>query len=169
MPLGPFDSEIFPIVVVLKQLDTAATESAGAYNHVMREPILVDTDGDGIGEYPSELYASETKVPGQLESNSTELFNMMSGGNLPESNIFVSFSRGRLEMLGLMDTDGRPKIKTGDRWVRAEDMAGNVMWTFNRPDAGLVCEEIRMSDAFIGGRSNWFLATFKSRKVGPTL
>ena len=109
------------------------------------------------------------EVPAQLESSALEALTMASGGNLPTSDIFVSFSRGRLESLSLMGSDGKPLIKPGDRWVRLEDMIGNTMWTFDQPNEGLVCEEIRMSDAFLGQRSNWFIATFKSRKEGPTL
>ena len=168
MGLGPFDSEINPMMAVLKQFDTVAGDAAGAFDDELDEPVLTDGDGDGVGEMPSAIYSAEIKVPGQLESSALEALTMASGGNLPTSSILVSFSRGRLEGLGLMNADGRPKIKPGDRWVRLEDMRENVMWTFDRPDEGLVCEEIRLEDAFLGGRSNWFLATFNSRKEGPT-
>jgi len=171
MGLGPFDSEIFPMMIVLTQFDPASVSSAGGYDDIAREPILTDGDGDNIGEYPSQLQTAEVKVPGQVESSSLEALSMSAGGDLPDSSIQVSFSRGRLESLSLMNADGRPKIKKGDRWIRLEDMSGNIMWTFDRPAGGLYCDEIRMSDAFIGGRSNWFLATFKSRrgKQGPLL
>ena len=159
------------MVVVLRQWEPIATEAAGGFDHTMREPYLVDGDGDGIGEIPDELYSdTDLKVPAQIESSSMEALSMGSGGNLPGSSILVSFSRSRLESLSLMNADGRPKIKPGDRWIRLEDPAGNIMWTFDRPNAlGLYCEQIRLLDAYLGERSNWFLASFNSRKQGPTL
>jgi len=170
MGLGVFDSEIFPMVVVLKQWTPIAAEAAGGFDHTMREPYLVDGDADGLGEPPAALYGAEVEIPAQLEVSAIEALTMTSGGDLPNSSILVDFSRGRLESLSLMNADGRPKIKKGDRFVRLETTAGEIMWTFDSPDAGgLYCDQIRLLDAWLGGRSNWFQATFVSRKKGPTL
>lgn len=174
MGLGPFDSEIFPMRAVIQQFTPAAAESAGKLNHVMRERYLVDGDADGIGDEPSELYDGDPiSVLCQLERQSLEQLEMASGGDLATSQILISFSRGRLasHTPTLIDTTtGKPKIKKGDRLVRIETPGGDKVWTFDTPVTNaLYCEQILLSDAYLGEQSNWFLSTWKSRKVGPTI
>lgn len=168
MGLGPFDSEIDPVVAVITQFTPAAAEAAGKLDHTMRERLLVDGDGDGKGEEPSELYGAEIKVRCQLERRSLEVLSMGAGGDLATSEILISFSRGTLASFTptLIDvTTGNPKIKKGDKLVRIEHLDGSKAWTFT---GALYCEEILLSDAYLGERSNWFLSTWKSRKRGPT-
>lgn len=171
MGIGPFDTEIFPMIAVIQQFTPAAAESAGELNHIMRERYLVDGDGDGIGDEPANLYDGDpVKVPGQFERQSLEELTMGSGGDLATSQILISFSRGRLASLSLIDTStGKPTIKKGDRLVRVETPSGDKVWTYDSPITNaLYCDQILPSDAYIGQQSNWFLSTWKSRKRGPT-
>jgi hypothetical protein len=167
MGLGPFDTEIWPALAVIEQFAPAAAESAGKLDHTLRERKLLDGDADGVGDEPAELYAAEIKVRAQFERRKLEDLVMGAGGDLADSEIMISFSRGTLASFTptLIDaTTGNPKIKKGDKLVRIENLKATPVWTFSRP---LFCEEIVLSDSWLASEANWFLSIWKSRRQGP--
>jgi hypothetical protein len=166
MGFGPFDSEIFPLIAVIRKLDTAATEAASGYDPVFREPYLTDSDDDGIGE-PDTQYGPEIRIRCQLESDDQERLTMGPGGNTPGTFITLSIFRAALSEQGLLGADGKPAIPVSARLTGLETVRGETMWTYDRPD-WLHIEEIRMADAHLANRNNFFLFECRSWKEGPT-
>jgi hypothetical protein len=172
MGFGPFDTEVFPLVAVIRTLDTAATEAASGYDPLFREPLLTDSDDDQIGE-PDTVFGDEIRLIMQQESDDQERLTMGPGGNLPGTFITLSVFRSRLEENGWLGADGNPTIKVGARLVRIEAVDGEKQWTYGTSDEDgeprwLHLEEIRMADAHLAGRNNFFLTEWRSRKEGPT-
>lgn len=170
MGFGPFDTEIHPLVAVIRTLDTAATSAASGYDDVFREPLLTDSDDDQIGE-PDTVFGSEIRLIMQQESDDQERITMGPGGNLPTTFITLSVFRSRLAEGGWLGADGNPTIKVGARLLRIESMDGEKQWTYGTSEEEprwLHLDEIRMADAHLAGRNNFFLWEFRSRIEGPS-
>lgn len=167
MGLGPFDSLIFPVSAIVQRVDTVATESASGYNHRFREPTLTDGNADGIGE-PDLVMAAAITIPAQVEKSRLEDLTMGEGGDIPETMLTLTFSRGDLRSLGLIDSSGRIKLRRGmDRLIRLDDPTAEKMWTFDQPPGGLYLTEIGPADSWIGMSLNHILAVFEDKPRGP--
>ncbi len=167
MGFGPFDTEIHPLIAVIQPLDTSATEAAGGYDDELREPILTDSGDDGIGE-PDTQYGPQFEIRVQVESDDQEVFNIGQGGTLPRTFITLSIFRQRLKSQGLLGTDGKPTFANGARLLKLKALNGETQWTYDRPD-WLYLEEVRLADAHLAGKNNFFLTEWKSRQEGMTV
>lgn len=152
---------IYPSVVVLRQLDTDATRTAGAYDDEFREPKLVDGDADGIGE--SQLVEqAELKLSAQVATRRFEFAEQSFHGQVPESDdLELTFHMRDLTAKGLVAADGRAKLVPGDRLDRIEDRTGAVMHTFPNPP-GMFLVAARPS-GFLQGVRNLLVCTFSAR------
>ena len=99
---------IFPFIAELHRLDTQAMAlgDAGAgvppgYDDDFKEPILVDTDDDGVGE-PFRREHPPVRVPCQVEPEAFEALRMATSGNTPRSSFDLIFHFRDLERLGLV-------------------------------------------------------------------
>src|SRR5690606_35219590 len=106
---------IFPFMAGLHRLDTQAM--APDYDEEFKEPVLVDSDDDGVGE-PFRREHPPVRVPCQVESEAFEALRMATSGNTPRSSFSLVFHFRDLERLGLVDA------ATGDALIRPSDRLG---------------------------------------------
>lgn len=122
---------IFAYMVKIGRLDTASmgVENPAGYDDVLREPVLVDSDGDGVGEpRRREILVS---LPAQISTASWEQLRLSAGGLAPESEIAICFDRDDLDEAGLIDVStGESVLRLSDRLVSIEDMDGVPIITF---------------------------------------
>jgi len=119
---------IWTYTVVIGRLNTAAMEAAGVYNDVLREPVLSDSDGDGVGETVRE--ETELEVPAQIATDTWEKLRLAAGGLAPSTEIAIAFDREELEIADMLDTTGETLLRQSDRLIRVDDMDGVTIMTF---------------------------------------
>jgi hypothetical protein len=155
---------IFPEIAVLRFLDTEAQRAAGDYDDVFREPKIPDT-GDRLGTLV-RTESPETKVPAQVSTFSHErLAQMAHGAALDTPNLELTFHLRDLQRLGLVATDGRPRIQVGTRLDRIENRAGVVLYTYPDPP-GMYVTAARHSGHMLGQPNLW-VVTLSDRREGP--
>lgn len=103
---------IFPFLVGYRPLDLSATETAG-YDYEFREPAL-DDDGTQFGA-STRREAAEVRIKAQIEPEMLDSLRMFASGDTPESEFVLIHHFKDLERDGLVDGDGNPAIKKGDR------------------------------------------------------
>jgi hypothetical protein len=106
---------IFPFIAELHRLDTQAM--APDYDEDFKEPVLVDSDDDGVGE-PFRREHPPVRVPCQVEPEAFEALRMATSGNTPRSSFDLVFHFRDLEQLGLVDA------ASGDALIRPSDRLG---------------------------------------------
>jgi hypothetical protein len=95
-------------------LNTQAQEAAQEYDSVLREPIKIDTAGDGIGS----LARRETviTVPCQVGNRRYENRQQTNLGNDPDADFVLYFFAKDLEAVGLFDpATGKALIQVATR------------------------------------------------------
>lgn len=109
-----------PVEAIWHELDIAASRAVdpdGApttgFDPDYHEPYRWDKSDNTLGD--SRVYRTEVLVPCQVEIKSFEEVNQEYHGDTPITNIVLVFHRQDLRDLGLLNVDGRPKIKTGDK------------------------------------------------------
>jgi hypothetical protein len=166
---------IFPFLAELCRLDSQATGNAdpdgegplsGGYDPDFQEPVLVDSDDDGLGlstrrEHPP------VRLPCQVEAKVFDELQMAAAGNTPDTTIELLFHFRDLEHQGLVDQEsGQALIHPGDRLAGLYDAAGTLVFTVTNPP-GLFVREARPL-GFGLGRSrpqrNLLLVTFEDRR-----
>jgi hypothetical protein len=115
---------IFAFLAELYRLDTKALatedpDGAGplvsGYDPDFKEPVLVDTNDDGLGERIRKEH-SPVRVPCQVEPDSFEVLQEYASGNSPRSRIRLVFHFADLERMALVDSaSGDALIRVGDR------------------------------------------------------
>jgi len=142
---------IFPFLAEIHRLDTAATATedpdgtgplAGGYDPDFKESVLVDQDGDGVGERVREEHAP-VRIPCQVEPEVFDQLRMLASGNAPRSNIDLVFHFKDLERLGLVDpASGDALVRPGDRLSALYDKAEELVQQIQTPP-GLYVSEAR--------------------------
>lgn len=120
-------------IAVVSRFDTDATAAVvgGGYDQEFDEPVPVD-DGSQLGA-SSRRYMSEIRIPTQLDRRSWGDQQMTKGGRQVVADIILTFHWPDLENMGLIDAEGEPVLKKGDRIDRIETVAGVVESTFKNP------------------------------------
>ena len=86
---------IFPFLADIRRIDTAAMATSeldgvgpltGGYDSDFKEPVLVDRDGDGIGERMRAEHAP-VRIPCQVDTKAFEELRMFAAGNAPRSHV----------------------------------------------------------------------------------
>lgn len=134
---------IFPFVAELHRLDTVAMATrAPGYDDDFKEPALLDSDGDGVGD-PYRREHPPVRVPCQVEPETLEALRMTPSGNTPQSSLQLVFHFRDLERLGLVDDrTGEALIRVGDRLGGLFDTEGRLVWAVRTPP-GLYVTEAR--------------------------
>lgn len=142
---------IFAFLAEVFRLDTAAMaasdpDGAGpltsGYDPDFKEPVLVDTNGDGVAE-PFRREYTPVRVPCQVEPEALEALRMFASGNAPRSSVDLVFHFRDLERLGLVDAaTGDALIRPGDRLGALFDVKGQLVQRVRTPP-GLYAKEAR--------------------------
>lgn len=163
MPRGRL---IFPFVVELAQLDTAATAGspapgiASGYDPVFREPIRIPASGSQAGS----KVRVETMIQfrAQIEPDQQERLEEMVSGDSPNSRMGIVAHFRDLESANLVGSDGRPLIRKRDRLTRILTTSGALVEEIPDPP-GLYVVEVQSRGFGPGGRRNLLLITFENR------
>ncbi len=160
---------IFPFLAELRRLDTDAMATlAPGYDEDFKEPALLDTDGDGVGESYRREHPP-VRVPCQVEPQTIEALRMTPAGNTPQSSLDLVFHFRDLERLGLVDSlTGEAFIRTSDRLSGLFDTEGNLVWAVRTPP-GLYVTEARPAGFGLfrlRPRRNLLIVSFNDRPSG---
>ena len=168
---------IFPFLAELYRLDTRATATTdpdgagpltGGYDPDFKEPVLVDRDGDGIGERIREEH-DPVRVLCQVEPDAFEAMRMMASGNVPKSSIELVFHFADLERLDLVDAaTGDALVRPGDRLAAIRDVEGTLIQSIRTPP-GLYVTEARPTGFGLGRARpsrNLLMVSFSDRQTG---
>jgi hypothetical protein len=164
---------IFEFVAELCRLDTASMAAdpdgtgphESGYDADFREPVLRDSDDDGIAE-PFRRELPSVRIPCQVEPSSHEALRMTPSGNAPRSALGLVFHFRDLERLALVDAaTGDALIRPGDRLNALYDTRGRLVQAIRTPP-GLYVEEARPIGFGLdldGPSRNLLLVSFRDR------
>jgi hypothetical protein len=160
---------IFPFLAELYRLDTVAmaTQPPG-YDDDFKEPALLDSDGDGVGDAFRREHPP-VRVPCQVEPETLEALRMTPSGNTPQSSIDLVFHFRDLERLALVDaTTGEALIRTSDRLGGLFDTEGQLVWAVRTPPGLYVTEARHAGFGLFRGRPrrNLLVVSFNDRPAG---
>lgn len=151
---------IFPFLIELAPLDTAATESTdpdgagpltSGYDALFRAPVKVLADSDDQVGVKARVEGALIQLPAQIEPDQMEQLAMLLSGESPESNRFrVVCHYNDLEDQGLVNADGTPAVRKRDRLTRILDLDGNLVETIPNPP-GLYVEQVMSRGWGLGG------------------
>lgn len=168
MPRGRL---IFPFLVELAQLDTAATEAdpdgagplTSGYDETFREPVsILAQPTDQVGELVRE--ESVITFPAQIEPAMFERLEMFLGGRSPLSRFGIIAHFRDLENANLVDVaTGKPKIQINDRLARILNMKGELVEVIPNPPGLFVHQVQSLGFGFVDTR-NLLLIAFEDRK-----
>jgi len=136
--------------------------SSALYDDDYREPVKVDTDGDGVGEDTRKELATIV-VPAQVERDREELQRLTASGDVPDSAVGLVVHLRQMEREGLVDANGELAIHKNDRLVKIADRQGNTVNDFSRVQ--LYCTEVRRLSADVGSTSNCALLMFAEQRA----
>lgn len=171
MPPGARGRLIFPFVVELAQLDTAATaadpDGAGpltsGYDEDFREPVTVLADpADQVG-VSARVESGPIQFRAQIEPSMFERLEAMISGGSPKSRFAIVAHFRELERDGLVGPDGAALIRKNDRLVRILTTKGALVRDIPDPP-GLFVHQVQDRGFGPGGQRNLLLITFEERE-----
>ena len=172
MSVGARGRLIFPFLVEIAQLDTAATAAdpdaggplTSGYDPIFRAPVKVlAAPTDQLGA-DSRVESGPITVRAQIEPAQFEALEMMLSGDSPNSRFAIVLHYRDLEAAGLVDpTTGRPLIRKRDRLVRILTTKGVPVETIPNPP-GLFCTQVQSTGFGPGGSRNLLLLVFEDRE-----
>jgi hypothetical protein len=165
MPKGRL---IFPFVATFQLLDTEATKTnpppgfTSGYDKEFEEPVVYDSDGDGIGE----LHRIEVPavVECQIQARDWETLQQITSGRSTTGEIEITLFRHELEQKGLLKVNGFPKIHENDRLEKIESVDGKLILEFVSPHKLYVVET--RTESFMSNGPNLIAVVLQSRVEG---
>lgn len=148
---------IHPLVAVIGQYDTTATNAAARYDRDFREPGRLAKGTMARVEKPERL-----RLPAQIEPDVGEQQRQVATGNDPQLAYKITLHFADLEVRGLVDSKGNAKINLGDRLVQIENVAGQVLWT---PPQEMLCVFVEPRGFGLGGARNLLVLTFRDETM----
>jgi len=166
---------IFKFLAEVHRLDTrtlavddpdGAGPLTGGYDPDFKEPVLVDTNDDGIGERTRQEFPP-VRVPCQVDTKVFDELRMLASGNAPRSRLDLVFHFKDLERMGLVDAaSGDALIRSGDRLAAIRDLCGDLVQEVRTPP-GLYVTEARPIGFGLNmqrPRRNLLLVAFEDRQ-----
>lgn len=164
---------VFPFLVELAQLDTAATEGdpdgagplTSGYDEDFREPVMVlAAPGDQTGA-SARVESGPIQFRAQIEPAMFERLEMLLGGESPDSRFAIVAHYRDLERLNLVDaTTGKPLIRKNDRLVRILNCdSGDLIEEIPDPP-GLFVRQVQSRGFGPGRTRNLLLIEFEERE-----
>lgn len=172
MPRGRL---IFPFVVDIAQLDTAATaadpDGAGpatsGYDPWFREPIIVDPGGDVSTTGDPVRVERVVQLRAQIETAQNEELIMMVTGRSPSSQMSLVFHYRDLEAAGMVESvSGRPVLRgPGDRLAAIRNPRTLELIEEIPRSPGLYATEVQSIGFGLGPTRNLLLVKFQERTL----
>lgn len=158
---------IFPFLVDVGQVDTVATAAVvdGGYDDEFREPIIVPpVSGSGRGTVSREEATYTYKC--QIEPTVFEALQAMATGQSPNSEIMLVMHFRDLEIDGLLDSNGKPLIRRGDRFIQIRDYKTGDVIEVIPSSPGLYVSEVRSTGFGLSSlKRNLLFVTFEEREL----
>ena len=157
---------LFPHDITIAQLDTAATETGPpGYDDIFKAPKLTAT-ANGIGTI-GRIEKAPIVVPAQVETDALDALTQLASGNMPKTDIILTFHFDDLIRLGLVETaagrEDREALKVGDRIVKITSQTGEEVYEPPFPP-GLYIKELRHTGYM--ERRNLVMAILEDREQG---
>jgi hypothetical protein len=158
---------IFPFLVDIAQVDTVATAAVtdGGYDDVFREPIMVPpVSGSGRGTISREEVTYTYKC--QIEPDTFQALDSMISGKSPNSEITIVMHYKDLELDGLVDSSGKPLLRTGDRMAQIRHYRTGAVIEEIPSSPGLYVVQVRSEGFGLSSLArNLLFVTFKEREL----
>lgn len=171
MPRGRL---IFPFLIDIAQLDTAATaadpDASGpaisGYDPDFREPIVLPPTDDSSAVGEAVRVEKLVQLPAQIEPEQQDKLVMMVTGQSPSSRRTLIFHFADLERLGMVEADtGRPTIRTSDRLAAIRNFRTGELIESIPEQPGMFATEVRSIGFGLGPTRNLLLAVFEERST----
>lgn len=166
---------IFKFVADIRRLDTEATadvelaDGRKGYNNTFRELEKASDPGGGAVGVEVRQEFDPLIIPCQVEPMKWEDTQRVSDGDDVSSMIKLVFHRRWFEQNNMLDSNGLPKLRKGDRLDSIKDRSGNVIQKFGDHPDGVYLYSI-MPDSFglnmRQPKPNLFVALFNNRPKG---
>lgn len=152
---------INPFYLKIAQLDLEAMNTGSAFDPVFREPKPAGGGAD------SRVEKTAVYVPAQIEVGTYERMSMQADGDDPDSRIIFVFHFQDLEDAGMVDANGQPTLRLGDRAVSIHRYSDeSLIQILGLDGKGIFVTELQpQSFGLSGGERNLLLATFENRNV----
>lgn len=158
---------IWFFLIDIAQVDTVATAAVvdGGYDDVFREPIMVPpVSGSGRGAISREEVTYTYKC--QIEPDTFEALEMMVSGNSPNSEITIVMHYQDLEIGGLVDSNGKPILRVGDRMVQIKKYPTGEVIEIIPTSPGLYVVQVRSGGFGLSSlQRNLLFVTFEEREL----
>lgn len=144
----------------------AAPESGLGFDPDFHEPVVVDRDGDGIGER-RRLELPAVRIPCQVEPRAMDDLQIHAAGNSPRSELQLVMHFRDLERLDLVEpATGAARVVPGDRLGALHTRDGELVQRFLDPPGLFVTEArpIGWGLHAVLPRRNLLLVTFEDRQ-----
>lgn len=172
MPRGRL---IFPFLVDIAQLDTAATaadpDAAGplvsGYDGDFREPVAVAPLSSSAIAEPRRV-ETIVQLKAQIENEEQERMQMMITGRSPNGRLALVFHYADLEAAGMVSSEtGRPLLRApGDRLVAIRNVHTGELIEAIPAKPGLFAVEVRSIGFGLGTFRNLLMMIFEERDLG---
>jgi len=135
---------IWPVRAKIEQLDTAATKAnpgtqPSGYDRIFREPVKFEAGGD------SRVYRDPVMVPCQFKDRASGPYDKLEqfpDGRVLRFRLRLLFHYRDLEMMGLVDGEGRCAFQPSDRLCALYENDGTTLIrTFN--ETPLYCVHVQ--------------------------
>jgi len=165
---------IDPQIAVIHPLDTVSTDSdpdgagplTSGYDHDLGDVIPYDVGSPAV-RTSSRREKSAIRVPVQVETERYDATQQVGQGNTQEREMTLVMHAADLKARGLIDADGMPTIRRGDRLAEIRHKKTNALIMSVTLPHGLYVEEVRpCSFGLSGGDRNLFLVILSSRSQG---
>jgi hypothetical protein len=149
-------------MAALCQLDSSATEAAGQYNDLFREPKIVDDDSWAGAS--GRVNQSEIRVPCQADLDDWNRMDPMANGIETQHHLRVTFAFKDLERAGLIDADTKVAgIRITAQLMGLYDRRGTLLLDMSNDN--VFCEQT-LPKALIGSSIGLLQCTFACREKG---
>lgn len=155
---------IRPILIEVERIDPAATQAAGSYDPIFKEPIPSRINPGQVNEKRLDGMSRRPpiKVRAQMERGPFMSLNMQPSGNEASSNLRCVLHRRALEKGGLVLPTGVPDFHVGDRLLATYTLLGKLIQKVQDPP-GLYLTQIQPAGEGLGGAQNLVVLYFDSR------
>lgn len=145
----------------IARLDTAATETAGGFDHDFKTVKTVYNQG--VRE-SMRKEKDPIRVLCQIEPTTWEDQRQTEAGNAPSTMITLCFLYVTLERMGLVDpTTKNPLLNENDRLVAIYDKKDKLVQTM---PPHVYARRVDLGSGWLGDKRNILLVTFESRAQG---
>jgi len=165
-----------PMLLEIERVDVTATRSADGYNDELAQPRVVPAIADPLAAPPkgaprgadATAYMLPVRVLAQVEVGirglAVNMLGMVHTGNQPKFKIDASIHFGDLEAEGLIDAEGHPAFRTGDRLTKIlHAVTGELVETVEN---GYISRIDSTSFGLGAAQRNLCIITFESRTKG---